>query len=108
MKECVTRVGQLELREASEPTRCWGPFGGLHSVSGVTLIKWYCWFAFNYSKPSVSTFTSADPSQLGNGDLVLVVPLNWTEPSQSERVGSGSTSISQVYFKQNFEAEKVI
>lgn len=48
-----------------------GPVGGLQSVTGVTLMKWYSWSGFNYSQPSVPTLTSGDSRQLGSAGSVL-------------------------------------
>lgn len=58
---------------------------------GFTLIKLVSiGFCFNYFQPSVPSFTSADPIELGSAGLFLVVPLtrSRTELSQTERVGS--------------------
>lgn len=63
-------------------------------------------FCFNYSKPSVPSFTSVDPTGLGSTGSFLVVPLthNRTELSQTERVGSG-IAVFQVKFEQTFESQ---
>lgn len=63
-------------------------------------------FCFNYSKPSVPSFTSVDPIGLGSTGSFLVVPLthNRTELSQTERVGSGVAGF-QVKFEQTFERQ---
>lgn len=95
-----------DLWESDWINVCSRTFRSLARVSGIMLIKLVS-NGFNYSQPSVSSFTSADPIKLGSIGLFLGVPLktqvNWAEWAKLCEWAVVFASISQANLRQTFK-----